>query len=190
MNLVNIVDWDSNLSYGEVLYQYMNLEGICFQWDVGSIDSFWARHLVVCYQPDPLLDGDGDEHENCGISVNCLAPYPYSPLSLSPLPNMGNVFGCTVRNELYYNTALSVVYAESIRDQITDETSVKFWQIVAHELGHQTLDQNGETPASGAAHAEGGLMSGEPEGNMLQDIPGMRHFTAPTLVRFREAKRW
>jgi hypothetical protein len=103
---------------------------------------------------------------------------------------MDTDFGYTTRNEVYYNTALSVVFIEVIRDQHTDPTSPKFWQFVGHEVGHSTLDQSGGTATIGSDHSEGGLMSGPPEGNQLQDIPGMRWFTGPTLVRFREARRW
>jgi hypothetical protein len=191
LNLVNIVDWRSNLTAIEMYSDYLQLQGISAQWDLGSSNGYWARHLVVCYQPGTYEDGDGDEHENCGISDNCLAPnQPYPLGGLSALPNIDKVFGLTVRNEVFFDTALTTVYLETVRDEITDPTAQKLWQVVAHELGHMTLDQAGDTPPGGAAHAEGGLMSGPPEGNQLQDIPGMQRFTGITLRRFREAKRW
>lgn len=106
------------------------------------------------------------------------------------MPNLGKDFGYTIRKELYYDTALSALYIESTRDEITDVTSQKFWQVVGHEVGHKTLDQSGETLDPGLEHLEGGLMSGPPQTNILQDIPGMRRLTAATVRRFREARRW
>ena len=79
-------------------------------------------------------------------------------------------------------------YIETIRDQDTDVTSLRFWQVVAHELGHSIVDQGGDV--SGGEHVEEGLMTGEPEVGPLQNIPAHQRFTATTLCRFREAKRW
>ena len=188
VNLVNIIDWRSNLPVERLISDYTLLQGVSYQWDVGASDGFWARHVVVCYQAGTNEEADGDEHENSGISQNCLAveaPYPLLPLSA--LPQMDKILGRTVRNELFYKTALSTVYVESIRDNTTDGFSAKLWQYVAHEVGHSTLDQNENQAGLGAEHSEGALMS---EGNTLQDYPGFQRFTATTLLRFREVKRW
>ncbi len=189
LNSGSIVDWNSNLSNEGLLYDYTFQEGVSDQWNIGSSDSFWVRHLVVCYQPGADVDSDGDIHENCGISQNCLAPFvPYPLLGLSTLPSMDQVFGRTIRNETWYNTALSVVYIEATRDDSTDATSAKFWQYVAHEIGHITVLLGGDE--SSGEHIELGLMTGVPEAPALQDIPGHRRFTATTLRRFRKIQRW
>ena len=189
LNLVNIVDWQSNLSVAELVWDYLTLTGISYQWDVSSSDSFWARHMVVCYQPGAAYDADGDHHENCGISQNCPAPYvPYPLLGLPALPNLDQHLGWTVRNEVMFNTGLSTVYIETIRDNSVDSTVAKLWQIVAHEIGHSTVLLGGGV--SSGEHIELGLMTGPPETAGLQDIPGNRRFTATTLRRFREVQRW
>jgi len=189
LNLVNIVEWQSHLPYGDLLLDYQNLEGVSYQWDVRSSDSFWARHLVVCYQAGYGEAGDGDNYESCGVSLNCQAIHaPYPILVLPTLPSLDQQPGRTIRSELIYDTAISTIYVETIRENLVDAFSPKLWQYVAHEIGHITVDQGNHE--SGGEHVEGGLMSGEPELGPLQDVPEQRQFTAPTLLRFRETKRW
>ena len=93
-----------------------------------------------------------------------------------------------MRNELLYDTAISTVYIETIRENLVDEFSPKFWRFVAHEIGHLTVDYDNNK--SVGDHLELGLMTGEPETAQLSDTPAHRQFTATTLLRFREAKRW
>ncbi len=94
--------------------------------------------------------------------------------------------GVTVRG-VTIGTALTTVYKETIRDIQTDEFSVQFWQIVAHESGHATVDSSGSEISEDAAHAEGGLMT---EGGNLQNLPAMQRFAPTTLVRFRDVNKW
>jgi hypothetical protein len=189
LNLVNLVPWESHLTGLQLESEYLTFTGTSSQWDLTSYDQFWARHVVMCYQPGRNDAGDGDSDENCGISQNCLqsaAPYPV--LGLPVLPNLPQVYGYTWRVDTGYQTALSTVYVETIRDQWTDATSLLRWQVVAHEIGHKIVNPSGQV--SSGEHTEGGLMTGEPEAGQLQNIPALHNFTVTTLKRFRETKRW
>ena len=188
LNLVNLVDWVSHLSPAQLIIDYYGLTGVSYQWDVPGQSAFWARHFVVCYQSDRGNSGDGDGEENCNISENCPQVFaPYGVLGLSALPQLSVRFGLTVRNEVLFDTALSTVYVETIRDLHVTPTSPVLWQFVAHEAGHKTLDlANGESEPD-AEHAEGGLMS---SGDLLQDLPQFWRFTGRTIKRFREVERW
>jgi|GEM_PF-954948 len=191
LNLVNSVPWQSHLSAGDLQSNYITLTGISSQWDLTSMDQFWARHVVMCYQAHRNDAGDGDGDENCAISQNCLASsvsVPYPILGLPGLPNLPHVYGYTWRIDTGYQTALGTIFVEMIRDQWTDATSLARWQVIAHEVGHKTVSLSGSVTAG--AHTEGGLMTGQPEAAQLQNIPGNQRFTGPTLVRFRDTRRW
>lgn len=133
---------------------------------------------------------DPDPYENGAISQNVaaavLAPYPVQQLSFLGDTADNKTLGLTVRGPTI-GTALSTLYKETIRDIQTDQFSVQFWQIVAHESGHATLDPSGNEISEAAAHAEGGLMT---EGGNLQTLPELQRFSAVTIVRFREVSKW
>lgn len=113
---------------------------------------------------------------------------PYSVLGLSPLPLLPQTLGKTIRNEVLFDTALSTVFLETIRDGRFDASSPLLWQVVAHEVGHIVIKLDGSQ--TGGEHNEGGLMTGEPETGQLQNIPSHQSFSAQTLERFREVQRW
>jgi hypothetical protein len=188
LNLVNLVDWRSHLSPTRLTIDYETLSGVSYQWDLGSQDTYWVRHVVPCYQSDRDNAGDGDNEENCSISQNCqqvFAPYPV--LGLSQLPQLPQRYGLTVRNEFLFDTALSTIYVETVRDQLVTPTSPVLWQFFAHETGHGTLDQAGNRAGEDAEHAEGGIMS---SGTVLQNLAQYQTYTGQSIKRFRETKRW
>jgi hypothetical protein len=189
LNLVNLVPWQAHLPWLEfTILHYDRLMGVSSQWDLGSQDAFWVRHVVMCYQSDRNQAGDGDKEENCAISQNCqTVSAPYSSYGLPALPARPLTFGYTLRNEVLFDTALSTIYVETIRDQQVDVTSPQRWQFVAHELGHIVIKLGGVE--SGGEHVEQGLMSGD-EYHPLQNIPAHQRFTTDTLRRLREVQRW
>lgn len=82
---------------------------------------------------------------------------------------------------------MSTVYVEPIRDKDIDADFAKFWQYVAHEVGHGTFDTDGSRKTESEEHAEGALMI---EGPALQNLNTMRRFSSETVVRFREVGEW
>jgi len=191
LNPNRIVPWRSNVSAFDVSWDHDFGTGVASGWDLDSYPDFWLRHFVVCYQPGTGEDTDPDPHENCAVSTNCLpfnAPYPL--LGLSPLTATMDELekqGLTVRNTDLHVTATSTVYKETIRDGHLDPTSGQFWQYVAHEIGHSTLDINGQKNPTGTEHNEGGLMA---DSAVLQNLPEWQRFAPTTLIRFRGAGRW
>lgn len=189
----NIVPWRSNLSRTRLITSYIlgNLgSGVGGHRDLDSASDFWIRRVLVCYQPGEGEDMDSDPFENGAISQNLrapvLAPYPVAQLSFLGSTSDDNLMGFTQRS-VAIGTALSTVYKETIRDIQIDQFSVQFWQIVAHESGHATLDPSGNRISEAAEHAEGGLMT---EGGNLQVLPELERFSPTTLVRFRNVSKW
>lgn len=129
-----------------------------------------------------------DFYENCSISQNCqpvAAPYPVLPLT--PLPTLPVTLGRTIRNGVFFDTAISTVYIETIRDNEGIPFEPKRWQIIAHELGHSTVDYNGDYASPGDQHGEGALMA---EATVIQDTAAYHRFSSPTILRFRAVKKW
>jgi len=188
-----VVEWRSHLGVFDLTLDYETGTGVSSSWDIGSSSSFWARHVVMCYQAAQTVAGDPDPLENCAVSSNCNAyQAPYPLLGLPSVTGQSDVLGKTIRNEVIWDTALSTVYVETIRDQDIDATSTRPWQVIAHEIGHSTFHFNaipGCCTSSGD-HFELGLMTGEPEVASLQNIPAHQRFTVITLERFRSVERW
>jgi hypothetical protein len=95
------------------------------------------------------------------------------------------LLGETRSRTTYGATSMSIVFHETIRDQEPLETA-QFWQVCAHELGHQThplyscckLSNNEE-------HTEARLMNVQ-----FSSVPLFHRFSVRTIVRFRSAEQF
>lgn len=72
-------------------------------------------------------------------------------------------------------------------DRSAYDDAVRSWQVVAHEIGHATLDLGGSKISEEAAHAEAGLRG---DGNELTNSPERHRFTGNTLKRMRSVGQW